>query len=264
MSIQECKEMLQETGYCRFLTAHMLQPVLDGPQLSEGMDLLRREAAALERDPYDLQGVRHRRYAQAAFLPWEGRLSWYPGQSVEGVTYIEYYQGAFNPDHAHERRRLVRFSDELLDSGLIRALIGVNFGMTTWSEEEARLPLQVGLTMIKLAPTGTVPTAYSTPNALHQDGERYTFAHLVTRSGVEGGENVIAVPDAAGTHPAQLPGASILERFNLETVFEGYAVYDPLVSHHVDHVTLSAGAEHGERCIMLIDFTPMRPDHHLI
>lgn len=258
------KEMLQQNGFCRFQANDVLAPLRDYPGLSEELELLRKEAASLERDPYDPQGVRHRRYAQAAYLPWENRLSWYPGRTFGGTTYTEYYQGVFNPDHADNRRRLVRFSDELLNSPLMRSIIDGNYELTTWSAEDAHLPLQVGLTMIKMAPTDKVRTAFATPNALHQDGERYTFAHLITRFGVEGGANVIAAPDDAGAHPEQLSEGAILERFNLENFFDGYAIYDPLVSHHVDHVTLNDGVVRGERCIMLIDFTPMRPEHHLV
>ena len=92
---------------------------------------------------------------------------------------------------------------------------------------------------------------------LHQDGEPYTFAHLIYRRDAEGGENVIATPQCAGSIPDDVAAEGILDRFVLHRPLDSYGVKDDLVSHYVAPVTVAAGAVTAERAVLLIDFTPM-------
>jgi hypothetical protein len=101
----------------------------------------------------------------------------------------------------------------------------------------------------------------SSPPVLHRDGEFYTFAFLLERRNVMGGENVIGSLNVANKHPNEIPASEIIARFTLQKPLEGYVVDDHRVSHFVDAVVVDeATACLGYRTILLIDFTPAVPD----
>jgi hypothetical protein len=65
-------------------------------------------------------------------------------------------------------------------NSLLRKLVLFDFSETRWSEQ-AQLPLHVGVHMIKISVPQDSELGLSSPDVLHQDGEPYTFAHLIYR-----------------------------------------------------------------------------------
>jgi len=94
----------------------------------------------------------------------------------------------------------------------------------------------------------------SSPRNVHCDGEPFTWAFLIARSDVVGGENLIATVDSCGKNPGELQSEDILARFTLESPLDGWVVDDLRVSHYVSPVTTAPDAAFGRRTMLLIDF----------
>jgi hypothetical protein len=139
----------------------------------------------------------------------------------------------------------------------LRATIMKCFGAIPW--QDTSRPVIVGVHIIQLLARAGTP-AVSSPDALHRDGEPWTWAFLLKRHHVTGGENIIAVPEAANQHPSKVAEANILDRFRLKKPYEGWVVDDRKVSHYVSPVAVTSGQDTGWRTILLIDFTPATPD----
>jgi hypothetical protein len=228
------------------------------------LDSIKREFDELDRDPYGIADNRFRSYARGILLPWKPEFSWIPPTKlVRGRPMTEYYQGAYNPDFSGEKRVLPAISEKAKSNPLLHRLIWADFDRSFWPDSLRSHPLQVGVSFIKLQVDTEHPRALSTPDSFHQDGETFTFAHLISRMGVVGGINSISYPAAAGKGLADIPHGQVLAEFELCQPLETYAIFDPLVSHYVSPIELADGCEKGERSIMLVDFTPMVPLHHV-
>jgi len=226
---------------------------------------IQHEFDKLSRDRYGEEDNRFRSYARGVLLPWKAKFEWIPPtQFANGQPSTEYYQGPYNPEFSGERRLLPAISDEMRSNPLLCQLISENFGRTFWPETLWMHPLQVGVSFIKLQVDVDHRRALSTPDSFHQDGETFTFAHLVKREGIIGGINAIADPSAAGKVATDVPREQLLAEFQLCRPLESYAIFDPLVSHYISPIELESGHSRGERSIVLIDFTPMVPLHHAI
>ncbi|PTH97993.1 hypothetical protein BU099_09590 [Staphylococcus xylosus] len=116
------------------------------------------------------------------------------------------------------------------------------------------LPIHVGVHFVKLYVENDNDKAFSSPDCLHQDGEPFTFAHLVERSNVIGGTNAIAIPNAAGSKPEDIDENDLIEVFEIEKPLESYGVYDPSVSHYVSPVEKGSENNIGVRSVILIDY----------
>lgn len=250
---------LRDRGYARIPVSDLAIDFDHASALAE----IRREFDGLERDPYGDQDNRHRRYARGVLLPWSEHFEWIPAaRGPGGAEITEYYQGAYNPLFSDLPRALPAISQAARRNPLIRHLIKRDYARIFLEDRQRIGPLNVGLSFIKTAVPGGGGKALSTPDTLHQDGELFTFAHLINRQNAEGGVNTIATPGMAGRHPDQVAAADILASFELQAPLESYAIFDPLISHHVSAVTARDPDSAAERCIMLIDFTPMVPVHH--
>ena len=66
-------------------------------------------------------------------------------------------------------------------------------------------------------PTDAHPVSKTTPNALHQDGHKFSFVHLVNRKNADGGENVIAARGGkyVGCQPDDVNPEDIMTRYGL-------------------------------------------------
>ena len=253
--------LLEQLGFARYS--------LDGRELNMDVEgevkQIQAEFDVLKPDPYGGGDNRFRSYARGILLPWKPEFSWIPPTAVvDGRLVTEYYQGSYNPDFSGERRLLPAISEKAKASLLLRRLIWSDFDRTFWSRALRVHPLQVGLSFIKLQVDRDHRHALSTPDSFHQDGETFTFAHLVQRAGIVGGINAIAAPSARGKALAEVPPEERLEEFVLERPLETYAIFDPLVSHYVSPIELEEGCDRGERSIILVDFTPMVPIHHVV
>jgi hypothetical protein len=248
---------LQQRGYERYDLASEL-----GVSPADGrLRGLTTEFELLPPDPYAPEDGRFRRFGRGVLLPWSKEFHWMPeipadtGRPDGGVNL--YQQGVYNPEYVGLVRQMPGLTEGVRQNSLLTDMVRFDFSQTAWSDVERCWPILVGVHLIKLSVTGPGGRAVASPDMLHQDGEPYTFAHLIYRRNVAGGENVIATPDCAGFSPADVAPENLLDRFTISAPLDSYAVKDDLVSHYVAPIT--AGSEPGpaERAILLIDFTPM-------
>jgi hypothetical protein len=180
-----------------------------------------------------------------------------PDRSDDTTAVNDYQQGKHNPQFVGQVRHMPALTAAVRDNTLLTELVRFDFAQTTWSEGELGWPILVGVHLLKLSVDRPTGRAVATPDMLHQDGEPYTFAHLMYRRDAEGGENVIAAPEYAGSSPNAVAADATLARFVLRRPLDSYGVKDDLVSHYVGPITVAAGAKSAERAVLLIDFSPM-------
>lgn len=230
-----------------------------GPRFRHDLfDALRHEFADLPPDPYAPGSHRYRRDSQAVLIPWERILHWIPPLDHEDYgRATRYYQGAYNPDHPGVPRIFPALSAAAEGNELLAQLILLDFDTTWWSPEQKDLPLMTGVHFIKLLAATRAHVAVSSPNLLHQDGEPFHFAHLVSRTNASGGRNFIAAPDCAGRSLQEVSAGSICCEFMLTEPFDSYGVKDETVSHCVEEIRMAERPVPGERSAILIDITPM-------
>lgn len=208
----------------------------------------------LPEDTYAPNLNRYRRYDRAIILPNNNELHWLPTINKNGNEYSAYFQGKFNPDHPDAYREFHSIEQNIKDNKLLNKIIQANFNETFWNEEDKILPIHVGVHFVKLYVENDNDKAFSSPDCLHQDGEPFTFAHLVERSNVIGGTNAIAIPNAAGSKPEDIDENDLIEVFEIEKPLESYGVYDPSVSHYVSPVEKGSENNIGVRSVILIDY----------
>jgi hypothetical protein len=255
-TLNRTQSMLREVGYVRF----RLGGELPAADLEQHLSELRREFNKLPADPYGGEGNRFRRYSRAVLMPWSGHLEWIPNAFDEdGKPAAEYFQGAYNPDYRQTPRRFPAISERSRANPLLRRAIEVDFEQTFWDDVDSRLPLHVGVHFVKLQVDAPGDEAVASPNHLHQDGEPFTFAHLVERRNSVGGVNTIAKPRCSGLLPEDVGEHLILDRFELVESLDSYGVCDAKVSHYVSAVRRANGHGPAARSVVLIDFTPMVP-----
>jgi hypothetical protein len=213
----------------------------------------------LPEDPYARGSGRHRRYARGLILPWSGQFMWIP-PSTENlrVGLNGYYQESHNPEHAGQVRYLPDIGEKARSNSLLLDLVMFDFQQTYWGEDDLAFPLHVGVHLVKLVADRDGAEAVTSPNELHQDGESFTFAHLIYRRNSEGGINIIAPPRFRGKQPEDVPHGERLAEFQLSSPLESYGVADKLVCHYVSPVRKGKGVGPGERAVVLTDFTPTR------
>ena len=103
---------------------------------------------------------------------------------------------------------------------------------------------------------------FSSPDCFHQDGEPFTFAHLVQRNSNAGGRNnYIGKIKCRNKKLTEISKEDIIDSFVLKKFLESFAVYDNAVSHYavshyVDHlIKIDPTGEPAQRTMILIDFS---------
>jgi hypothetical protein len=250
------KHALVDVGYAVYRS----QAGLQGPE--SDLQAIEHEFQGLERDPYAPPGAnRFRRYGNGVILPWSGdrRLHWLPAvEDGSANGRAGYGQGFHNPDYA-ETRFFHALSPGMKQNGLLARLILDDLTHTFWPSIGQPLPIYFGVHFIKLTSTGSEDPGMSSPDCFHQDGEPFTFAHLIRRSAnVEGGVNSIGRTNLRDLPYCKAPREHILEEFTLADPFDSFAVHDPRVSHYVSPIKRrnSSSDEICERCMILVDFSP--------
>ncbi|MFB6821453.1 2OG-Fe dioxygenase family protein [Streptomyces virginiae] len=253
---------LRARGFARF-GAEQLGIVPDGSTASD-LARMREVFAALPPDPYAPGTHRFRRYSHAVYLPWKDELSWIPGtpDPVHG-TVTDFSQGGDedDPEAPRTRRVLPDIPEELRANALLLRLLRWDIDQVLSLKNLAGRPLWAGVHLIRLGVDRPGQDAVSTPNCLHQDGGSagtFTFAHLISRTNVVGGENVIATPASAGLQPED-PWTDIHAGFTLTDPLDGYAVHDHRVSHYVGPVRVGPDPGPGERSVLIIGLAPYVP-----
>jgi hypothetical protein len=250
---------LAERGFARYRREDLLAG--SGEQETDILfEQIRKSFTDLPADPYAEGTNRYRRYGRAMVVPWERSLAWLPTASNPHLGPVtEYYQGDHNPDYPGARRRFPAIPTQIQENPLLREIILFDAKQTLWVEHFNHSPLHVGVHFVKLAVDNPHDEAVSSPNVLHQDGEPFTFAHLISRCNVVGGVNVIAPPRCAGLRPEEVTSDLLQAEFTLEHPLDSYVVYDPKVSHYLSPVRRGNEPRRGERGVLLIDFTPYVP-----
>lgn len=209
----------------------------------------------LPEDDYAPGLNRYRRYSRALVLPTSGTMEWLPTVKRDGREYAAYFQGKFNPEHSASYREFSSIEENIQNNKLLREIIMADYHETFWEEEEMIMPIHVGVHFVKLLVKNEDEKAVSSPDCLHQDGEPFTFAHLIKRENVKGGTNAIGIPAIKGSRPEDVAEENIREIFELKKPLESYGVYDSKVSHYVSPVEMGDGTEEtGIRSIILIDY----------
>jgi hypothetical protein len=229
------------------------------PGHREGLAKLISSARFLPRDSECQGGYRYRQYGRFGALPWCDLLEPYPAVWDEGTRswVMEFTQPAtLNSEERGRKRYFAALSDEFTENPLIQDLIRFDLSNSPFTADELARPIEVGVHLVRLeASQGR--TARATPDRPHRDGEPFTWAHLVERCGVEGGDNYIMDASWADHPLGDVPESEIRARFTLDEPMDSYVVKDDLVAHHVEGVSAHPGSPGGWRTVLLIDFTPM-------
>src|SRR5258708_23271373 len=149
--------------------------------------------------------------------------------------------------------------DSLKNDPFLADILWHDFDLTFWSEVQLGRPFVVGVHLVKLLVAGAGTRATSSPNHLHQDGEPFTFVHLVVRDNAVGATSVVAHPSCAPKMPEEVDPGQIYARFELQRPLDSYGVHDVSVSH--DGSALERGPEdrRGLRPALLTASTPLLP-----
>ncbi|HCE5826552.1 TPA: 2OG-Fe dioxygenase family protein [Pseudomonas aeruginosa] len=223
---------------------------------------IHKEFDGLESDFYAPSGVkRFRRYGNGVIVPWrsDAVVEWMPvtidsrGHGMSG-----YDQGSNNPEHENIRY-FHALSAEVKATDLLKSLVMRDFKDTFWPEKGLQSPIYFGVHFVRIISSSISDRGISSPDCFHQDGEPFTFAHLVRRSkSTDGGVNYIGSTGVRNMALDEVPESEILAEFELGNFMDSFAVHDPRVSHYVTPIIKSeADAEDAERCMILIDFSPM-------
>ncbi|GAB2712398.1 2OG-Fe dioxygenase family protein [Kitasatospora kifunensis] len=246
-------------GFARYRRKEVLEGVGDHYTDTQ-FEQIRRSFADLPADPYAEGSNRYRRYGGAVYLPWERSLTWLPASSHPRLGPVtEFYQGEYNPEYSGTRRYFSAIATEILENPLLREIVLFDAAQMLWLKDFGNGPLFVGVHFVKLAVDDLGDVAVSSPDALHQDGEPFSFVHLISRDNVVGGVNVIAPPRCAGLRPEEVTRDLLHAEFTLEDPLDSFGVYDPLVSHYVSSVGRGNEPRGGERSVLLVGFTPYVP-----
>ncbi|MGW6874730.1 2OG-Fe dioxygenase family protein [Streptomyces xanthophaeus] len=251
-------DALRERGFARYGAEQL--GIAPAGSAAQDLARIREVFADLPPDPYAPGTNRFRRYSHAVYLPWKDELSWIPGtpDPVHG-TVTDFSQG--EDAYPRPRRVLPDIPEALRGNALLLRLLRWDIEQVLSLKDLGRRPLWAGVHLIRLGVDRPGQDAVSSPDCLHQDGgsaHTFTFAHLISRTNVTGGRNVIATPASAGLQPEDL-WADIHADFTLTEPLDGYAVHDHRVSHYVGPVRAGSEPGPGERSILIVGVAPYVP-----
>ena len=167
-----------------------LQYLPDNTKMQEDFALLQSMFADLSLDAYDLSAHRYRRYSCTKLLPCSRLLQWIsPTTDDNGNEFSAHYPGYFNAEFSGLARHFSPIDEVTQKSDLLTELIWHDFDCTTWSAAECNTPKHIGVHLVTLRVTDDGTEAAASCNRLHQDGETYTFVHLVELINTGGGLN---------------------------------------------------------------------------
>src|SRR5215469_2779609 len=224
-------QSLLTDGYCRF----KVDDIAPSPDTESGLGRLQAAVDNLPIDPYAPAANRYRRYSNGILLPWARRVEWMPNRQGPKGEFSEYYQSDYNPEYVSQTRHFMPFEAQLIR------------------------PFVVGVHLVKLLVPKAGDRAVSSPDVLHQDGEPFTFVHLVKRENAVGARTAVAIPDVAGKKPEEVDPATIHTQFELLRPLDSYGVLDSKVAHYVSGLERGPEDRPGVRAALLTDFTPLVP-----
>ncbi|CAN0620847.1 conserved protein of unknown function [Burkholderia multivorans] len=224
--------------------------------------ILEEEFSRLEHDEFAPHGVRRfRRYGNGIIIPWarKDKIFWIPPVASGNVCRAGYDQGGNNPEHANIRY-FNSLSEQCKASDILQQLILDDFSHTFWEHVGQEFPIYFGVHFVKIQAHDTEERGTSSPDCFHQDGEPFTFAHLVRRSAsTDGARNYIGRTSIRNRSLDQVAVDDIVADFTLNRFLESFAVHDPRVCHYVAPVRKAVDSDGvAERSIILIDFSQTR------
>ncbi|MEK4306665.1 MULTISPECIES: 2OG-Fe dioxygenase family protein [Oceanobacillus] len=241
---------LKKNGYARY----DLMQQLDYEGIEADYQALLDYFEDLPIDEYAKDLNRYRRYSRALVLPTSGQIEWLPTLTKDGEEYSAYFQGKFNPEYPGSYREFPCIDKEIQNNKLLEKIILFDYHETFWKEEDRIMPIHAGVHFVKLYVQNDTDKAVSSPNCFHQDGEPFTFAHLIKRENVKGGTNAIGIPKAAGETFDTVNQDDVIEIFEITKPLESYGVEDSAVSHYVSPIEKGDAEEAGVRSVILIDY----------
>lgn len=118
----------------------------------------------------------------------------------------------FNPDYSDDAvRSMPALPTWITSLPLLHELLIHDAKLADWNLHDFNNPIHIGIHFIKCEPSDDFPEAVSSPNALHQDGEIFSFVHLLERTNVDGGANAVALPQWVGKLPEDIPKEFLLD-----------------------------------------------------
>jgi hypothetical protein len=199
------------------------------------------KCGSLKLDMNDPQKCRHRAYQKYVLDAWNRSLRVRPVST--------YYQELeYNPQDGGKPRTFESLGNAAWNPFLMELVVGL-FNALPINDQLQLASWDVGVHVNRQIAREGVP-AKASPNHLHKDGEPFTAIIPLRREHIEGGRTIVA-KDARGE--------MVLEDCILEP-FEAVVVVDSAVWHHVTPIQVAPGFDCGYRDVMLIEFTPFRPD----
>lgn len=228
---------------------------------SDSKRVIFEEFQMLEKDqfaPSDTQ--RFRRYGNALILPWEKEIKpiWLPPVANDNGEYLSGYdQGTNNPEHS-SIRYFNALSEEVKKTKYLNQLVIDDYKLT-FGLNDHYLPIYIGVHFVKLTSNSSDILGISSPDCFHQDGEPFTFAHLINRSNnIIGGVNYIAHPSERNKSLKEVNVEKIYSHFTLKNISDSFAVHDSSVCHYVSPIKKIESHQDdliGERWMILIDYS---------
>ena len=227
------------------------------------MSYLQQEFKSLELDPFrPSETLRYRCYGNALILPWEDELKvkWIPSKNINNKNLSGYDQGGNNPEHS-SMRYFASIHEKVKRTSFLNDLVIEDYKLT-FGFEDLSLPVYVGIHFVKLYSTDMSLPSISSPDCFHQDGELFTFAHLVYRSeNADGGVNYFACTTQRNLRLEDVDQSKIISSFTLKNFGDSFAVHDPDVCHYVSPITPKKNEiKSAERWMILIDFSKTKQD----
>jgi hypothetical protein len=220
------------------------------------------EFKKIEKDPFSSpENNRFRRYGNALIFPWDDVIKpiWLPTKLDENQNELSGYdQGDNNPEHS-SIRYFSALSNQVKSSNYLNKLIVEDYELT-FGLDNHNLPIYVGVHFVKLVSESDSVLGISSPDCFHQDGEPFTFAHLIYRSNsTEGGTNYIAHIDERNKKLGTVNTKNIYSEFTLINSLESFAVHDSSVCHYVSPIKKKKYDQiDAERWMILIDYSLMK------
>lgn len=217
------------------------------------------EFKKLEKDEFsDENNQRFRRYGNAIIYPWDTskNVTWLPTKiTPDGNELSGYDQGSNNPEH-DSIRYFNALSSDVKNTAYLNRLIMDDYDLT-FGFESYHLPIYVGVHFVKLISNNINELGVSSPNCFHQDGEPFTFAHLIYRSeNVEGGVNYIACSSQRNIELENVDYNKVHHEFTMKNFGDSFIVQDSRVSHYVSPIRKrDENFSSAERWMILIDYS---------
>lgn len=251
----DLKRQLDDNGYASF----NFKSLGFDQNLSPAFEQIRQFALEgnLPTDPYDLSGTRRRQLTSFLWNRDTAEMVMATPQVVRGQAVEPYYQARrYNSESGDYRRLFPALSPQLRTNPALWWLVRrFHAAIPEGALRECQW-LSVGVHLVQLRPQ-VGGSACVTPNYLHRDGEALTFIMLVERHGVTGGVNYVSTVEWAGHQPEEVPASDLLAQATLNQPFDGMAVVDERVAHHVSPVQ---GVQPGaSRTVLLVDFSELIP-----